>query len=93
MPWFRHHYSCESCDGSWLAEAELVIDGDCPFCGARDTAPYKSDDWSLVIEPERDKFVVLQLSKSARQQPDYRRRRAFATRAQAEAFAAILRAG
>jgi hypothetical protein len=62
MPWFRHHYYCERYDGSWLAEAELVIDGDCPFCGARDTAPYKSDDWSLVIEPERDKFVVLELS-------------------------------
>jgi hypothetical protein len=44
MPWFRNHYYCESCDGTWLAETEVVIEADCPFCGERDRFPYKSDD-------------------------------------------------
>lgn len=86
MSWFRHHYICESCDGSWLGEAVLMVESDCPFCGVRDHFPYKSDDWSLVVEPARGKFVVLETVKSARHPPDYRRRKSFRTRAQAEAF-------
>jgi hypothetical protein len=88
MPWFRHHYFCDGCNGDWLAEAEVVVVADCRFCGARDVFPYKSDDRSLVIEPERGRFVVLEASRSARQDPDYRRRQAFRTRAQAEALIA-----
>lgn len=43
MAWFRNHYYCEACDGTWLAEAELVIEADCPFCDVRDVFPYKND--------------------------------------------------
>ena len=44
MPWMRHHYYCEACDGTWLVEAELAVEGDCPFCRTRDVLPYRSDD-------------------------------------------------
>jgi len=44
MPWFRHHYHCEACAGSWLAEAEVIVEADCPFCRAYDVAPYRSED-------------------------------------------------
>ena len=44
MPWLRYHYHCEACDGSWLAEGDVVVEADCPFCGTRDVFAYKSDD-------------------------------------------------
>jgi predicted nucleic acid-binding Zn-ribbon protein len=44
MPWLRYHYHCEACDGSWLAEGDIVVEADCPFCGTRDIFAYKSDD-------------------------------------------------
>ena len=43
MPWLRHHYYCETCDGTWFAEAEVAIEAECKFCGARDVFPYRSD--------------------------------------------------
>jgi len=88
MPWFRHHYSCETCDGHWLAEAAFVVEGDCPFCGARDSFPYKSDDRTMFIEKQRKKFVVLEACRTTGNEPDYRKRQSFATRAEAEAFLA-----
>jgi hypothetical protein len=50
MPWFRNHYYCESCDGTWLVETELVIEGDCPFCEARDVFPYKNDSYVAGLD-------------------------------------------
>jgi hypothetical protein len=90
MSWFRHHYYCESCDGTWLAETELVVESDCPFCGERDTFPYKSDDWTLVIDQQRDRFAILE-AKPPRRAGDYRRLKSFPTRAKAEAFVAARR--
>ena len=43
MALLRHHYYCEACDGTWFAEAEVAIEADCKFCGARDVFPYRSD--------------------------------------------------
>jgi hypothetical protein len=40
----RLHYYCDSCDGTWLAEAEVMVEADCLFCGVRDVFPYKSDN-------------------------------------------------
>jgi hypothetical protein len=91
MAWFRHHFSCEACAGHWLAEAERAIEADCPLCGARDVAPYKSDDRSFVVEAAGARFAVLELS--ARGGACHQaRRRSFANRAQAEAFRAALAA-
>jgi hypothetical protein len=42
--WLRYHYHCEACDGSWLAEGDVVVEADCPFCKTRDVFAYKSDD-------------------------------------------------
>ena len=48
--WLRYHYHCEACAGSWLAEGDVMVEADCPFCGTRDIFAYKSDDRVL---PER----------------------------------------
>jgi len=50
MSWFRHHFHCEACAGSWLVEAAAVVQSDCPLCGARDVFAYKSDDRSVLVE-------------------------------------------
>ncbi|HTT48605.1 MAG TPA: hypothetical protein VMG39_11465 [Pseudolabrys sp.] len=91
MPWFRHHYSCQACDGSWFAEAAVVVESDCPFCAARDVFAYKSDDRTLIVEREGAAFVVFEAAKSARAEPGYRQRKRFATRAKANAFVAARR--
>jgi hypothetical protein len=44
MAWLRHHFYCEGCNGSWLLEDDVAITADCPFCSARDTFPYRSDE-------------------------------------------------
>ena len=50
MPWFRNHYYCEGCDGTWLVETELVIEADCPFCQAREVFPYKNDSYVAGLD-------------------------------------------
>ena len=52
MPWLRHHFYCEGCDGTWLVEAEVAITADCPFCSARDLFPYRSDGRAAVTAPQ-----------------------------------------
>jgi hypothetical protein len=53
MAWFRHHFSCQACDGSWLIEAEIVEVANCPFCAARDVFPYRSEDWTVSAAAAR----------------------------------------
>jgi hypothetical protein len=86
MAWFRHHYHCDSCQGSWLAEAEVAVEADCPFCRERDVFPYKSDDRTVVIEEHQGLFVILEAMKAASRRGDYRKLKSFATRNKAEAF-------
>ena len=86
MAWFRHHFHCEACAGSWLVEAEETIEADCPFCGAHDVFAYKSDDRSIVVEQHHQLYVVLEAMKQA-ERGDYRKVKSFATRAKADAFA------
>jgi len=86
MSWFRHHYHCAGCQGSWLAEADLVVEADCPYCGAHDVFAYKSDDRSVVVEEHKQLFVVLEAMKSAERRDEYRKLKSFRTRAQADAF-------
>jgi len=88
MSWFRHHFHCEACQGAWRAEAEEIVQSDCPFCGARDVFAYKSDDRSIIIEDHRQLFVVLEAMKSAARRGEYRRLKAFPSREKAAAFAA-----
>ena len=64
MPWLRHHYYCEACDGTWAAEGELAVEADCGFCGARDVFPYKSD-----AGPRARLAVVATTGKSAGKAP------------------------
>jgi hypothetical protein len=87
MAWFRHHFHCEACAGSWLAEAEETIESDCPFCGAHDVFAYKSDDRSIVVEQHHQLYVVLEAMKKAGRGSETRRVKSFATREKADAFA------
>jgi len=45
MPAVRHHFHCEACEGTWVAEAEveIAVTADCPFCEARDVFAYRSE--------------------------------------------------
>ncbi len=88
MPWYRHHYTCEGCDGHWLAEAAILIQADCPFCDVGDIFPYKSDDWTLKIERDGKKFAVLEASAAESKHPNYRLLKLFAKRKEAEAYIA-----
>ena len=63
MARLRHHYYCETCDGTWLAEAEAAIEADCKFCGARDVFPYRSDKGA------RPRLAVVASGKSAGKAP------------------------
>lgn len=92
MPWFRNHYVCTACQGHWLAEHAERQESDCPHCRAYDVAPYKSDDWSRVIDRQShaqgDQFVVLECVKVGAHGPDYRRRQRFGSHDAAKAFLA-----
>ena len=52
----------------------------CPHCGARDMAPYDSEELTTLIEEERGEFVVLWSPETAEHDPDYRELRRFPTR-------------
>lgn len=88
MSWFRHHFHCEACAASWLAEAEEIVQSDCPFCGNRDVFAYKSDDRSIVIEDHGQLFVVLEAMKTAERRGEVRKVKTFPSRAKADSFAA-----
>ena len=88
MAWFRNHYFCFDCEGHWLAEAAEDREADCPFCRAFDVTPYKSDDWTRVVEPRGQGFVVLECVKVNAHGPDYRQRGRFKSRDAAQAFVA-----
>jgi hypothetical protein len=97
MAWFRHHFYCEGCDGTWFAEAwlneaALAAEADCPFCLARDVFPYRSEDRTLIIEQQGAAFAVLACANTTSSEPAYRRLRRFAERAQAQAYLAAKRA-
>ncbi len=88
MAWFRHYYHCEACESSWLAEWSEVREDDCPFCRAHDVFPYRTDDWSVVIEAEADGYVVLASRDTADDDPDYRELGTFSSFDEARAFLA-----
>ncbi|MEI9803233.1 MAG: hypothetical protein WDN48_00710 [Pseudolabrys sp.] len=88
MAWFRNHYVCIACQGHWVAELVAAHEDNCPFCRAYDVAPYKSDDWTLVVEPQGDAFVVLECAAANAHGPDYRPLREFASLGEAKAFVA-----
>ena len=92
MAWFRHHFYCGGCDGTWLKEAALAAEADCPFCRARDVFPYRSEDRTLIIEQEGAAFAVLAIANTSSSEPAYRRLRRFAERGQAQAYLAAKRA-
>lgn len=89
MAWFRNHYSCEQCNGTWSDEWSCMCDDDCPFWGARHMSPYKSNDLTEVVQRDGDKYVALVSPETAEYDPDYRKLGSFPTRAVAKAFLAV----
>ncbi|MBS0249225.1 MAG: hypothetical protein JSR61_21630 [Proteobacteria bacterium] len=90
MPWFRNHYVCTACEGHWLAEAAEAEAADCPHCRSFDVAPYRSEDFSRVIERDGTRFVVMECTKVKTRGADWRAVKRFATREEAKAFLATL---
>lgn len=88
MPWFRNHYVCVACEGHWIAEHVEAREDHCPFCRAYEVAPYKSDDWSVVVEPADDGFVVLECTQVSARGPDYKPLGRFPSLDAARAFVA-----
>ena len=90
MAWFLNFYRCDRCDRVWRDEWSCTCDDECPHCGARDMSPFKSDDLTELVAPDRNEFVVLRSSESAEDDPDYRELGRFPTRERAEEFLASL---
>jgi hypothetical protein len=88
MAWYRHHFYCESCDGTWLLHGSELREDDCPFCGERDIFPYRTDDRTLIIEADMDGYVVLASRETAEDEPDYRELGTVPSREKAQAFLA-----
>jgi hypothetical protein len=62
---------------------------DCPCCGARDAFPYKSDDRSLLVEPDGGGFIVLKVeAMGSGGEPDWQELGRFPSREKAQAFLA-----
>lgn len=40
----RNYYHCAECGREWTAVRSAQCDDDCPLCGARHMAPYRSED-------------------------------------------------
>jgi hypothetical protein len=87
MAWFRNHYDCDRCGGSWSDEWSCTCDDDCPACGARHMSPTESEDLMAVVDARWGVFAVLESPPTAEHTPDYAMVAAFTTRAEAEAFA------
>ena len=88
MAWYRHYFYCDRCDGTWTTEWSELCEDDCPFCRTRDVFPYRTDDWSVVIEPDIGGYVVLASRETADDDPDYRELGTFPTVDEARAFLA-----
>jgi hypothetical protein len=86
MAWFRNHYRCDRCDGTWADEWSSMCDDDCPTCGVRHMSPCHSDDLTNVVEQWAHLFVVLRSPASAEEAADYEYIASFPTLKLAKAF-------
>lgn len=72
MPWFRNHYRCARCHGTWSDEWSATCDDDCPLCGARHMSPTTSEDLTVTtVERNDGRFATLRSADSAEHSPDY----------------------
>jgi len=86
MAWFRNHYVCTACEGHWVSEHDEIVEMQCLHCRAYDVTPYKSDDWSVVVEPQDDGYVVLEAIAVTPHGPNYKPLGRFDSRDAARAF-------
>jgi hypothetical protein len=89
MAWYRNHYDCDRCGGSWTDEWSATCDDDCPHCGARHMSPTESDDLTAIVEyqPRLRSYVVLRSARTADYYPHYWRAGTFVTAVAATAAA------
>lgn len=86
MAWYRNHYECYRCGGTWEDEWSCACDDECPHCEARDATPVESDDLTFIIVEEDHYFAVLKSPDEAEHHPDYREVIRFLSRDFAEAY-------
>lgn len=53
--WFLNIYICPECGEEWDDEWESACDDICPYCGARDISPVKSEP---IVSDEEDSGLV-----------------------------------
>jgi hypothetical protein len=88
MAWFLNFYRCDECDRRWTDDWSCMCNDECPYCGARDMTPVRSEDLTELIEEEGGEFVVLRSPETAEDKPNYRELGRFPTHAKAEEFLA-----
>ena len=86
MAWFLNFYKCARCKRRWSDEWSCMCDDECPHCGARDMTPHTSEDLTVLIEKEGDRFVVLWSPETAEDDPEYIELGRFANEQDALAF-------
>jgi hypothetical protein len=86
MAWLLNNYTCYRCDRDWSDAWSCMCDDDCPHCGARHSTPVDSEDLTVIVEPNRNEFVVLRSPDTAEHDPGYRELGHFPSRAKALEF-------
>ena len=86
MAWFRNYYICARCNSTWADEWSAMCEDDCPDCEARHMCPLRSENFTTVIEPEGEDYVVFKSPETAECDPQYRELGRFPTWREAEAL-------
>lgn len=71
MAWYRNHYHCGDCSTDWKDEWSCCCDDECPNCGSRNWSPTSSDDLTLVVELQEERFAIFESPISAADKPRY----------------------
>ncbi|RNC93460.1 hypothetical protein [Oceaniradius stylonematis] len=73
MAWYLNTYECDYCSAAWEDEWSCLCDDECPYCGASDHSPVRSEDLSAYVETAEDgRLTVFYSHPSAGHKPDYR---------------------
>lgn len=92
MAWFVNRYCCTDCNTCWEDEWSCTCDDECPNCGSGDWSPVESEDLTFLVEPDGDRFAVLESPLSADDRPRYFRIAVAPTAEAAQTFISLRRA-
>ncbi len=89
MVWLLSRYVCFECEYEWADEWSCGCDDECPACEARDISPIDSEDLTVIVEEERQCFIVYFSPESAEDDPEYVEVGRFLTEDLARSFASV----